>query len=120
MLTEQDFFAIAEARPEMMRAFYKAVNAIIECRKEEATNPSGLWATARFKKKQFDANFLTRRFISGFVFNGQSLSEEEKKVVFNWIVGAATFHMLPKEEQDKVLPQFENDRADLADIEVVK
>lgn len=105
MITEADFYEIAKSRPEMMRAFYKAVNAIIEVRKEEAKNPSGLWATARFKKKQFDANFLTRQFISGFVFNGQPLSEPEKKLVFNWIVGAANFHMMPKEEQNRQLEE---------------
>jgi hypothetical protein len=38
MITEEDFYAIAKGRPEMMRAFYNAVNAIIECRKEGATN----------------------------------------------------------------------------------
>jgi hypothetical protein len=45
--------------------------------------------------------FLVIQFTSGF--NGQPLSEEEKKLVQNWIVGAANFYMLPKEEQERQL-----------------
>jgi predicted Zn-dependent protease with MMP-like domain len=100
MITEADFYAIAKARPEMMRAFYKAVDAITEVRKEVATNQSGLWATARLKKKEFTATFLLKQFASGFLFNGQPLSEEDKKLVHHWIIGAANFHMLPEEEKN--------------------
>jgi hypothetical protein len=103
MITEEDFYAIAKARPEMMQGFYKAVNAIIECRKEAATNQSGLWAKARQKKKEFNATFLVHQFADSFIFNGQPISEEEKKLVHSWIFGAANFHMLPKEEQDRQL-----------------
>jgi hypothetical protein len=103
MITQEDLYALAKDRPEMMRAFYSAVNAIIEYRKELAANQSGLWAVARLKKKQLAATFQTTHFPSGIVFNGQPISEEEKKLVQNWIVEAANFHMLTKEEQDKQL-----------------
>ena len=103
MITEADFYEIAKSRPEMMRAYYKAVDAIIEVRKEVATNQSGLWATARLRKKQFTATFLLLQFTNGFIFNGQPLSEEDKKLVRNWIEGAATFHMLPEEEKNRQL-----------------
>ena len=99
MITEADFYEIAKSRPEMMRAYYKAVDAFIEVRKEVATNQSGLWATARLRKKQFTATFLLLQFTDGFIFNGQPLSEEDEKVRPNWIEGAATFHMLPEEEK---------------------
>jgi hypothetical protein len=101
VITEEAFYAIAKARPEMMQAFYKAVNAIIEYRKEIATNQSGWFAAARLKKKQLAATFLAMQFADGLVFNGQPISEEEKKLVQNWIIGAANFHMLPKEEQER-------------------
>ena len=103
MITEADFYKIAKSRPEMMRAYYKAVDAIIEVRKEVATNQSGLWATARLRKKQFTATFLLLQFTNGFIFNGQPLLEEDKKLVRNWIEGAATFHMLPEEEKNRQL-----------------
>jgi hypothetical protein len=101
MITEEDFLAMAKARPELMRAFHKVVNAVIEFRKAAVTNQSSLWAKARLKKKAFTAIFLTGRFTDGFVFNGKPISEEEKKLIQNWIVGAADFQMLPKEEQEK-------------------
>jgi hypothetical protein len=88
----------------MMRSFHQAVDAVIKCRLEEMKDhSSSLWATARFKKKQFDATFLTKRFLNRFAINGQPLSEEDKKRVFNRIMGAATFRMLPKEEQHQIL-----------------
>ena len=105
MITEADFYEIAKSRPEMMRAYYKAVDAIIEVRKEVATNQSGLWATARLRKKQFTTTFLLLQFTNGFIFNAQPLSEEDKTLVRNWIVGAANFHMMPKEEQDRQLEE---------------
>jgi hypothetical protein len=49
------------------------------------------------------ACFQAIDFATRVVFNGQPISEEEKKLVQHWIVEAANFHMLPKEEQDKVL-----------------
>jgi hypothetical protein len=51
MLTQHDIYEIATNNPEMARAFYKAVKAIIELREEAARNKSGLWATARLKKR---------------------------------------------------------------------
>jgi hypothetical protein len=38
-ITEEDFYTIAKATPEMMRAFYNAVNAVIECRTGSITDP---------------------------------------------------------------------------------
>jgi hypothetical protein len=123
MITEQDFLAFAEAKPEMIRTFYKAVNAVIEYRKEEAANQSGWWATARLKKKQLAVTFLMIHFPNSIIFDGQPISEEEKKLVRSWILSAANFHMLPKAEQDVALvhnaAQFEAAQAGLGDIEVV-
>lgn len=112
MLTEEKFYAFAKDRPEVMRAFYKAVNAIIDFRKEFATSQSGWWATARLKKKEFEAKFLMLHFADRFVFNGQPLSEEEKRHVRHWIVAAANFHMLPKEDRHKVLMEGVEQHAD--------
>jgi hypothetical protein len=46
---------------------------------------------------------LMMQIANGFVFNGQPISEEEKKLVHHWIADAASFHVLPKEEQDRQL-----------------
>ncbi|SRR5258706_9026022 len=100
MITEEDFFTIANDRPEMLRAFSGTVNAIIEYRKEVAANPSGFWAKMRLKKKQLSVTFQVKRFADGFDFNGQHLSEEEGKLVEGWLIAAANFHMLPEAEQE--------------------
>jgi hypothetical protein len=103
MITESDFYQLAKANPTMMRAFYEAVNAIIDYRNEAEASQGGLWAKMRLKKKQFDATFLVKQFARGLVFNGQPASEEEKRQVERWIIEAANFHMLPKEEQRRQL-----------------
>jgi hypothetical protein len=106
MITEREFYEIAKDTPELMRAYYKAVFAIVEVRKEEAKNKSGLWAEMRLKKKQYDATFLTFQVADGFRFNGRPLSEEEKIQVHSWIAHAASFHMLSKEEQGELLTRI--------------
>jgi|RhiMethySRZTD1v2_1073278.scaffolds.fasta_scaffold154790_3 hypothetical protein len=103
MFTQEDLCAIAKNDPEMIRAYYEAVHAIIDFRQELAKNQSGLWAGARLKKKQVDATFLAKRFSRGVVFNGQPISEDDRKRVELWLIDAANFHMMPKEEQRNVL-----------------
>jgi hypothetical protein len=105
MLTQEGFYAMAKDRPEILRSFYNAVHALIEYRQEADKNPSGLWAKAHLKKTQFSVTFQIQRFASRLVFNGQPLSEEERNLVKKWIIEAANFHMLPKEEQENQLMQ---------------
>jgi hypothetical protein len=97
MITEDEFLAIAKAKPDMMRAFQKAVNAAIDFRTESATNSSGLWAKARLKKKAFTALFLANQFTRGFILNGKSALEEDKNHIRGWIIGGADFKMSSKE-----------------------
>ena len=89
MITEADFLAIFEARPEMRVALRKAIDAIVELRKEAAKNRSGLWAKFRLKRKSFSAVYLTENFVSGFVHFGHPASEENKELIRAWVVGAA-------------------------------
>jgi hypothetical protein len=99
MFSQQDFYAMAKDRPEMLREYYDAVYSIIDLRQDLAKSPSGLWAKARQKKKQLATTFRLLHFPDRIVFNGQPLSEEEKDLVKKWIIEAANFHMLPKEDQ---------------------
>src|SRR5262245_34776969 len=57
MITLEDFFALAEANPDMMQRYYKSVRAVMECLREEAKNSSGWWAKARLRKKQITATY---------------------------------------------------------------
>jgi hypothetical protein len=103
MITQKDFYEIAKNNPELMRAYYNAVQAIIDLREEVAKNQSGLWASARLRKKEFSATFQVIDIGNRLIFNGQPISEEEKKLVQRWIINAANYHMMPKEEQHKAL-----------------
>jgi len=103
MITEEDFYAIAQARPDTIRAFCAAVLAVVEMRKEAAAKQSDPWAEVRLKKKQSTATSLTAQFASGLMLNGQPISEAERKIAQSWILRAADFHMLPKEEQDEAV-----------------
>lgn len=93
MITQDDFLALLEARPEMKRALHVAVIAIIELRREAAKNKNGLLAQFKLKRKGVRAAFLTNRLISGFVHDGHSASEADKELIRGWILGAADFHM---------------------------
>jgi hypothetical protein len=93
MITQEKLLAIAQAEPEMRRAFQAAVHVVAELRREAAKNKRGLWAGLRLKRKGVSAVFLTDRFISGLVFNGTPISEQERTLIRDWIVGAAEFHM---------------------------
>jgi uncharacterized protein (DUF849 family) len=95
-ITEDDLCALGKTHPEMALAYWKAVNAIIEYRKDSAAKQSGLWAAARLKKKQLAATFDLFQFLNGIVFEGQPLSEEEKLLVTEWVTNAASFQMLSK------------------------
>lgn len=97
MITQDDFYAIAHARPEMLRAFQSAVKATIEFRREARKNKTGFWSRMRLKKKAFSALFLSNRLLSGFVSHGKPLSEQEQAQIRGWIVGGAEF----MEEQEK-------------------
>lgn len=123
MLTQQDLFVIAKDQPAIMPAFYKAVNAIIEYRKEIATKKSGLRAKSRLKKKQFAASSLMMDFADGFVFNGKPISEAEKMLVRQWIIETAKFRFLSKEVQNKVLMhacQYEISQAEWAKWAIIE
>jgi hypothetical protein len=98
MITEDEFLAMVKAKPDMSRAFQKAVNAVVEFRIEDAANPSGLWAKMRLKKKAFTAIFLAGRLTDGLVLNGQPASDDDKERVRSWINGAAGFLMSSKDQ----------------------
>ncbi|WP_426438549.1 hypothetical protein [Bradyrhizobium genosp. P] len=103
MITQQQLYAMSEAQPEIKDAFYKVVSAIIDYRNELAA-PSGLFASMRRKKKQFAATFLCKEFSGGFIMDGgRKLSEEERQLVEHWLVEAANFHSLPKDQQELAL-----------------
>jgi hypothetical protein len=105
MISEDDFYAIAEAKPDVIRVFCNAVNAIIDMRKETAappTSPSSPWADVRLKEKQAAARELMTQFADCFVANGQPLSEDETKLVQSWVLRAANFHLRKRAEEDEV------------------
>jgi hypothetical protein len=93
MITQDEFLAVAEAKPEMKRAFQAAVYAVVELRREAAKNKNGLWAQFKLKRRGVRAVFLTNRFISGFVFDGHPASKQDKELIRGWILGAADFHV---------------------------
>jgi hypothetical protein len=100
MITQEELFEMAKTKPEIKEAFYKAVGAILDLRKEVAASGTGFFANIRLKKKQLAATFLSMNFASGLVrLDGSKLSEEERELVMQWIVDAANFHELPKEQQ---------------------
>jgi hypothetical protein len=102
MITEEDFYRAANARPELIRAFCNAVNAVIDLRKEAAARQPGPWAGVRLKEKQAAATLLITQFADGLVFNGRPLSEDEKTLAQSWIMRAADFHLQRKEERAKL------------------
>jgi hypothetical protein len=93
LITQDDFLAILEARPEMKRALHAAVAAIIELRREAAKNKTGLLAQLTLKRKGVSAVSLTNHFISGFVYDGLQVSEAERETIRGWVLGAADFQM---------------------------
>ena len=93
MITQDEFLAIADSRPEMKRAFQAAVHATVVFRKEAAKNKRGILSQLRLRKRGFSAIFLTNRVLSGFIYNGQPASEQDKELIRSWIVGAAEFEM---------------------------
>jgi len=51
VITQDEFLAVAEAKPEMKRAFQAAVYAVVELRREAAKNKNGLWAQFKLKRR---------------------------------------------------------------------
>jgi hypothetical protein len=90
VITQGEFLAIAEAKPEMKRAFQAAVHAIVALRYEWAKNKRGLWAAFMLKRKGVSAVFLTDRFISTFYDEGNP-SEQDKDLIRGWIGDVAEF-----------------------------
>jgi hypothetical protein len=72
------------------------------------------------KKKEFDAVFLTNRFADGIEANGPPISEDERKLARNLIISAADFHMMPKDQQEKMLRQCTDGQAAPFDLEVAQ
>ena len=93
-MTEEDFYAIAKTKPDVIRLFCNAVNAVIDMRKEAAQLQSGHWAGVRLKEKQTAAALLITEFADCFAAGGRPLAEDEKKLVQSWVVRAANFHLL--------------------------
>jgi hypothetical protein len=88
MITQEDLRGLINDEPEMIRAYYEAVNAVIEYRKDVAAIQPNQRNTAQLKKKQFAATIKLIQFANGIVFNDQPLSEEDKKLVRHWVVDA--------------------------------
>ena len=101
MITEDDFYTIAKTKPDVIRLFCNAVNAVIDMRKD-AVAPLSPWADVRLKEKQAVATQRMIQFADCFVADGQMLSEDEKKLVQSWILRAANFHLRQREEQGEV------------------
>jgi hypothetical protein len=101
MITEEEFYAAANDRPELIRAFCNAVNAVIDLRKEAAARQSSPWAGVRLNEKQATVTRLITQFADGLVIDGQPLAEDEKMLAQNWILRAANFH-LQQDEQEKL------------------
>jgi hypothetical protein len=102
MITEDDFYEAANARPELIRAFCYAVHAVIDLRKEAAAPPSSPWAGVRLKEKQAAATLLITRFVDGLVFNDWPISEAERALAQSWIMRAADFHLQQKEDRARL------------------
>jgi len=115
MMTEEDFYAIAKARPDIIRMFCNAVNAVINLRRGAAAGPSSPWAGVRLKEKHDAATLLMTQFADCFIVNGHPLSEDEKKRVQSWVLRAANFHLSLNEE----VRAPDADQAALPDIEAV-
>lgn len=98
-MTEEDFYAIAKAKPDVIRAFCNAVNAVIDMRNAAAQLHSGHWAGVHLREKQTAATLKMTQFADCFAAGGRPLSEDEKKQVQSWIVRAANFHMLRSEKR---------------------
>ena len=89
MITQKDLQELTNDKPEMVRAYYEAMNAVIDYQNEVAAiQPSPSWNAARLKKKQFAATTKLVRFAQRVVFNGQRLSEKDKELVRHWVAGA--------------------------------
>jgi hypothetical protein len=101
-MTEDDFYAIAKARPDVIRAFCNAVNAVIDMRREAAAPPSSPWADVRLKEKQATATQLMDEFAGSLIVDGRPLSDDQKKLVQSWILRAANFHLQQGEKKDDV------------------
>jgi hypothetical protein len=101
MITEDDFYTVAKTRPDVIRVFCNAANAVIDMRKDAAA-PLSPWADVRLKEKQAVATQCMMQFADCFVVDGQTLSEDEKKLVQSWILRAANFHLRQREEQGEV------------------
>jgi len=61
--------ALANDNPETLRAYYQAMNAIIEYRNEVGAIEPDQWLTAQLKKKQLAATLRLLHFANSVLFN---------------------------------------------------
>jgi hypothetical protein len=100
MITQEQLYRISKASPAMLEAFYNAVGAILDYRRDLAELRPGWFTSIRQTRKALKATYLSKRFCDGFVnYIGRKLSEQECKLVKQWIIEAANFHSLSKEQQ---------------------
>jgi hypothetical protein len=89
MISEKDLQELTNDKPEVVRAYYEAVNAVTDYQNElAAIRPCLSRNAARLKKKQFAATTKLVRFAQRVVFNGRRLSQEDKVLVRHWAAGA--------------------------------
>jgi len=88
MITEKDLQELTNDKPEVVRAYHEAVNAVMDYL--SAIRPRLSRNVARLRKKQFAATTKLVRFAQRVVFNGRRLSEEDKVLVRRWAAGALT------------------------------
>jgi len=88
MITEKDLHELTNDKPEVVRAYHEAVNAVTDYQNELSAIPSR--NVARLRKKQFAATTKLVRFAQRVVFNGRRLSEEDRVLVRHWVAGALT------------------------------
>jgi len=96
-MTEEDFYAIAKAKPDVIRLFCSAVNAVIDVRNAAAQLHTGHWAGVHLSEKQAAATRQMTQFTDCVAAAGQPLSEDEKKLLQSLVVRAANFHLLQAE-----------------------
>jgi len=68
-MTQRDLHALANDNPEMLHAYYQAMNAVIEYRNEVGAIQPDEWITAQLKKKQLAATLQLMQFANSVAFN---------------------------------------------------
>jgi len=91
MITEKNLHELTNDKPEVVRAYHEAVNAVTDYQNElSAIRHRPSRNVARLRKKQFAATTKLVRFAQRVVFNGRRLSEEDRVLVRHWVAGALT------------------------------